>query len=61
MSSANINCGANTLIVSNSAVGAIVRTSGTIIGKLQRAIGSLGSEYLYPIGTLDHISQQDYF
>jgi hypothetical protein len=51
MSSGSINCGANTLIVSNSATGAIVRTSGTIIGKLQRAIGTAGSEYLYPVGT----------
>ncbi len=51
ISTANIDCGANTLIVSNSAVGAIVRTTGTIIGKLQRAVSILGSEYLYPIGT----------
>ena len=52
LSSANIDCGANILIVSNSAVGAIVRVgSGTIIGKLQRAIGSASSDYLYPIGT----------
>ncbi len=52
LSSANIDCGANMLIVSNPAVGAIVRvTSGTIIGKLQRAINTSGSAYLYPIGT----------
>jgi len=51
MSAGRINCGANTLVVSNPAVGAIVRTAGNIIGKLQRAIGSTGSEYLYPVGT----------
>lgn len=51
MSAGDINSNGNTLIVSNSAVGAIVRTSGIVIGKLQRAIGITGSDYLYPIGS----------
>ena len=51
MSSGNINSNGNTLKISNSAIGAIVRTAGIVIGKLQRAIGTAGSEYLYPIGS----------
>ncbi len=51
MSSGNINCGGNTLTLSNAAPGAIVYSAGTIIGKLQRAIGSTGSNFLYPVGT----------
>jgi gliding motility-associated-like protein len=51
MVSGNIDVNDNTLKISNSAVAAIVRTSGTVIGKLQRAIGATGSEYLYPLGT----------
>jgi gliding motility-associated-like protein len=51
MSAGDINSNGNTLKVSNSAIGAIIRTAGTVIGKLQRAIGYTGSEYLYPIGS----------
>jgi gliding motility-associated-like protein len=51
MSAGDINANGNTLKLSNSAIGAIMRTSGIVIGKLQRAIGVTGSEYLYPIGS----------
>ncbi|MCX6254827.1 MAG: gliding motility-associated C-terminal domain-containing protein [Bacteroidia bacterium] len=51
MSAGDINSNGNTLKVSNSAIAAIVRTSGKVIGKLQRAIGITGSEYLYPLGS----------
>ena len=53
MSSGNINGGGSTLIISNNAPGALVYTSGIIIGKFQRAISNAGlpKTYLYPIGT----------
>jgi gliding motility-associated-like protein len=51
MSSGNINANGNTLKITNSSITAIVRTAGIVIGKLQRAIGIAGSEYLYPIGS----------
>ncbi|MCE5348270.1 MAG: gliding motility-associated C-terminal domain-containing protein [Bacteroidales bacterium] len=51
MSAGDINSNGNILKVSNSAVGAIIRTNGTVIGKLQRAIGVTGPEYLYPVGS----------
>jgi len=54
MSSGDINSNGNTLKVSNSAITAINRTNGKVIGKLQRAIGFTGSEYLYPIGSFSH-------
>jgi gliding motility-associated-like protein len=50
MSSGDINSNGNTLKISNSALGAIVRTTGTVIGKLQRATGFTTGDYLYPIG-----------
>ena len=50
MAAGDINSNGNTLKVTNSAIGAINRTSGKVIGKLQRAIGITGSEYLYPLG-----------
>ena len=51
MSSGDIQTNGFTLKVTNGLVTAINRTAGTIIGKLQRTIGTLGSEYLYPIGS----------
>jgi hypothetical protein len=51
MTSGNINAGSYQVILSKNTSGALVWTLGTIIGKLQRAIGSTGSEYLYPVGT----------
>jgi gliding motility-associated-like protein len=50
MSAGDINSNGNTLKVTNPDIGAIDRTSGKVIGKLQRAIGISGSEYLYPLG-----------
>jgi len=64
MSSGDINSNDNTLKVTNSDVGAIIRTDGTVIGKLQRAIGATASEYLYPIGSAtvykNDISESDF-
>ncbi len=51
MSAGDINADGNTLKVTNSDTAAIVRTNGMVIGKLQRAIGITGREYLYPIGS----------
>jgi len=51
MSSGDINSNGNTLKITNSAISAINRTAGKVIGKLQRAIGTLSAEYLYPIGS----------
>ena len=51
MSGGNINCAGNDLILTNAAVGALTRSSGTLIGKLRRAINTIGSYYLYPVGT----------
>ena len=52
LTSGNVTTGANTLIVSNSTVGAISRTSGQVVGNLQRAIAT-GSSLTYPyyVGT----------
>ena len=51
MTSGNINTGSYKVIMNQNTSGALVWTSGKIIGKLQRAIGTTGSEYLYPVGT----------
>ena len=51
MSSGDINSNGNTLKVTNTALTAINRTAGKVIGKLQRAVGITGSEYLYPLGS----------
>jgi gliding motility-associated-like protein len=47
----NINSNGNTLKITNSDPTAIIHERGTVIGKLQRAIGITGSQYLYPIGS----------
>lgn len=51
MSGGNIDAGTSTLKVTNSAILAINRSTGNVIGKLQRAIAVQGTEYLYPLGT----------
>ena len=51
MSAGDINSNGNILKISNSTTGAIIWTAGKIIGKLQRAIGTPASEYLYPVGS----------
>lgn len=52
MLSGNIDANGNTLKLTNNTVGALIRTNGTIVGKLERAVGTTGSDYLYPLGTL---------
>ncbi|MCB8994770.1 MAG: gliding motility-associated C-terminal domain-containing protein [Bacteroidales bacterium] len=51
MLSGDINSNGNVLKLINDDVAAIVRTSGTVIGKLQRAVSYTGSEYFYPLGS----------
>ncbi|MCJ7449163.1 MAG: DUF2341 domain-containing protein, partial [Bacteroidales bacterium] len=52
MTQGNITTGANTLILSNSTSGNLSYAAGTITGKFQRAIGSTGTQYLFPVGTV---------
>lgn len=47
----NITTGSYTLILSNTASTSLLHTSGTIIGILERAIGTTAAEYLFPVGT----------
>lgn len=51
MLAGNINSNGHLLKVTNSSLDAIQRENGTIIGKLQREIGVLEGDYLYPIGS----------
>jgi hypothetical protein len=53
MKSGNITTGANTLTIGTSAgaVGALIRTSGTVIGNLQRWIPASVATTAFPIGT----------
>ena len=52
MTQGNIITGAYTLTISNGAASAMNHVSGTIIGKLTRAVNtSLLTDYLFPIGT----------
>ncbi len=51
MTQGNIITGSNTLILSNSTSGNLSYSTGTITGKFQRAIGSTGTQYLFPVGT----------
>ncbi len=51
MTDGNISTGTNTLILTSSTSSNLSYTSGTIIGSLQRAIGTpTGTEYLFPVG-----------
>ena len=54
MTDGNIKANGFILKLTNSSPGAIVHTLGSVVGKLQRAIGTQGSEYLYPVGTLSN-------
>ena len=54
MSSGNVNCGSNTLILTSTSSGSLSHTSGTIIGKFQRGVGSTDTDYLFPVGTLSY-------
>jgi hypothetical protein len=51
MTSGNISTGVYTLTLTNSTPSNLSYTSGIITGRLQRAVGSTGTEYLYPVGT----------
>ena len=52
MTQGNITTGSNTLALSNSSVGSLTRVSGTIIGKLRRAVNTpLAVGYIFPVGT----------
>lgn len=52
MTQGNITTGAYTLALSNSLAGSLTHTSGTIIGRLRRTIGTtLSTNYLFPVGT----------
>jgi hypothetical protein len=52
MTQGNITTGAYTLALSNSATGSLVRTSGTVIGRLRRVIATASSvDYCFPVGT----------
>ena len=52
MTSGNITTGVNTLIISNSSASSLVRSSGSIIGTIRRAIStSTGTDYLFPVGS----------
>lgn len=51
----NVNTGANTLILGSNAnyAAALSRTSGHVIGNLQRAIATGANTYDFPVGTLE--------
>lgn len=51
MTAGNITTGVNRIIIDNNNATALTRITGTIIGYLQRAIGSTTSNYLFPVGT----------
>lgn len=51
MAGGNVDADSYILEVSNPALTAINRTSGTVIGRLKRAIGTTTGEYLYPVGS----------
>ncbi|MGV3631145.1 MAG: GEVED domain-containing protein [Bacteroidota bacterium] len=52
MNGGNIDGATNTrdVVVTNNAVGAVVRTAGLINYNLKRTIGSTGAAYLFPVG-----------
>ena len=52
MMQGNITTGTYTLIISNGVVGSLNRVSGTIIGRLTRAVNTpLSTDYIFPVGT----------
>jgi len=51
MLAGSINANGHLLKVTNPDTLAILRQNGTIIGKLQRVIGELNGDYLYPVGS----------
>ena len=58
LTSGLINMGANTLILSNSAINSLAFTSGYVSGKFQRAIaGNTTGQYLFPLGVSSSLSR----
>ncbi|MCJ7819937.1 MAG: DUF2341 domain-containing protein, partial [Bacteroidales bacterium] len=52
MTQGNIITGAFTLALSNGVVSSLTHVSGTVIGKLRRAVNTtLSTDYLFPVGT----------
>ncbi len=51
LTSGNLDCGANTVSVTNNSTSAISRTSGHVIGNLQRAIATGANTYNFQVGT----------
>ena len=51
MASGNITTTVYTLTLSNSTSSNLSYSTGTIIGRFQRAVAATGTEYLYPVGT----------
>jgi len=52
LTAGTVTTGSNTVSVTNNASGAVVRTSGYIIGNLKRAIAAAANTYDYPVGTV---------
>ena len=53
MISGDINTGSHRVIISSNAPTSLSHTSGTIIGRLQRAISNTSADYPFPVGTGD--------
>lgn len=51
MLSGNIDASIHTLILTNPEISAVDRQAGTVIGRLRRAVGFTGGQYLYPVGS----------
>ncbi|HKK43810.1 MAG TPA: hypothetical protein VJ963_15445, partial [Bacteroidales bacterium] len=51
MQSGNIQTGSNVLTITRSNANSLNHTSGIIIGRLSRRVGSTGYNYLFPVGT----------
>ncbi len=49
--SGKLDCSSNTISVTNSATGAVTRTSGHVIGNLQRSIATGTNTYVFHVGT----------
>lgn len=51
MNNGNLNTGANILTITNNNTASLQHTSGTVIGRLCRAIDTTPAKYLFPVGT----------
>jgi hypothetical protein len=52
MTQGNINTGAFLLALSNNLAGSLTHVSGTIIGRLRRAVNAVSADYVFPVGTV---------